>query len=214
MNKKKLITTLGALSLAAVISVGGTVAYLTDHESVDNHFTIGSVDVELKEDNWEEEENQDVQAGETVAKDPRIVNQGVNDAYVYLEISIPRESVITAAEDGTRENNGAAVEQDLFTFTENENWTLLESNETVDNTVYLYCYDQILSAGETTNTLFDTVTFVNVIEGQLDTSNYAISVEAFAIQTENTGDGSGNVISEARTAYEKYVNQNLPIPPR
>ena len=41
MNKKKLITTLGALSLAATITIGGTVAYLTDQDAADNKFTGG-----------------------------------------------------------------------------------------------------------------------------------------------------------------------------
>ena len=68
MNKKKLITTLGALSLAATISIGGTVAYLTDKDVADNKFTVGKVEVDLEEPEWDEDENQDLQAGESVKK--------------------------------------------------------------------------------------------------------------------------------------------------
>ena len=118
------------------------------------------------------------------------------------------ETVITAATDGTRENGGVAVKQELFKFTPNANWTQISIKEENNYMVYVYSYDKILSAGESTNTLFDTVTFANVIEGQIDTNEYTIPVEAFAIQTANTGDGSGNVPSEALTAYQKYVNQN------
>lgn len=208
MNKKKLMTTLGALSLAATVSIGGTIAYLTDKDAAENKFTIGKVDVELEEPTWEEEEHQDLQAGESVSKDPHIKNTGINDAYVYLEVQVPMESVITAATDGTRENGGAAVNQELFSFTPNANWTLISKTEANKHMVYVYSYDKILASGESTNTLFDTMTFANVIEGQVDSREFIVPVEAFAIQTANTGDGSGNVPSEARTAYEKYVNQN------
>lgn len=208
MNKKKLITTLGALSLAATITIGGTVAYLTDQDAADNKFTVGKVEVELEEPSWEEEEHQDLQAGESVEKDPHITNTGVNDAYVYLEVQVPMETVITAAEDGTRENGGVAVNQELFTFTANKNWTQISKTESNGNMVYVYSYDKILASGESTNTLFDTMTFANVIEGQIDSREYIVPVEAFAIQTANTGDGSGNIPAEALAAYQKYVNQN------
>ena len=52
------------------------------------------------------------------------------------------------------------------------------------------------------------MTFANVIEGQIDSREYIVPVEAFAIQTANTGDGSGNIPAEALAAYQKYVNQN------
>lgn len=208
MNKKKLFTTLGALSLAATLSIGGTVAYLTDQDAADNKFTVGKVDVDLEEPEWDEDEHQDLQAGESVKKDPQIVNTGVNDAYVYLEVQVPMETVITAAADGTRENGGAAVKQELFTFTPNANWTQISKTEANNHMVYVFSYDQVLAAGETTNTLFDTMTFANIIEGQIDLNEYIVPVEAFAIQTANTGDGSGDVPSEALAAYQKYVNQN------
>lgn len=213
MNKKKLITTLGALSLAAVLSIGGTVAYLTDKEAVTNIFTIGNVDIDLTEEHWVEEEHQDLQADETVNKDPKITNQGVNDAYVYLEVIVPTGDIITAAEDGTRLNNGNPVNQPFFTFTANENWTLMKKSEHSYNVSYLYSYDKVLASGESTNTLFDTMDFANIIEGQIDNVDCYVEVNAFAIQTANTGDGSGDIPSEARAAYDKYLKQNsAPVP--
>ena len=208
MNKKKLITTLGALSLAAILSVGGTVAYLTDQKETTNKFTVGKVEIDLDEPNWDENEHHDLLYGETVQKDPMITNTGVNDAYVYLEVQIPMASVITADDSGLLKNQGQAVYQELFSFSKNENWTQISKSETNGYMVYVYSYDKILAADESTNALFDTVTFANVIEGQIDLNTYNIPVEAFAIQTANTGDGSGNVPAEALAAYEKYVNQN------
>jgi len=74
--------------------------------------------------------------------------------------------------------------------------------------VYTYAYNHILNPGEKTTTLFDTVTFANIIEGQLDTQQLDMPVRAYAIQSMNTGDDSTTVLEQAKAAYQKYVNQN------
>lgn len=212
MKQKKVKTMLLAGSLAALLTIGGSVAYLTDVERTTNKFQVGKVDIELSEPNWNEDDNQQIEPTQVIKKDPMVTNIGVNDAYVYLEVEVPMAEVITAAENGIREANGAKVYQELFTFESNNNWTLISKNELNNYMVYTYSYDKILSAGDATNTLFDTVTFANVVEGQIDENKYEIPVHAFAIQTENTGNGSGNVKAEAKAAYTKYVNQNLKQP--
>ena len=64
--------------------------------------------------------------------------------------------------------------------------------------VYTYAYNHILKPGTKTTTLFDTVTFANIIEGQLDAQQIDMPVRAYAIQATNTGDdkttgsGAGN----------------------
>ncbi len=209
---KKMGLRMGALALLGVIAIGGSLAYLTDSEQTVNKFQVGKVDIELEEPNWNEEENQKIEPSQVIPKDPTVSNVGVNDAYVYVEVQIPMEDVITAAEDGTREADGEAVYQELFTFTANEKWTLISKEEINGNMVYTYSYDEILAPGASTNPLFDSVTFANVVEGQIDEAKFDVPVHAFAIQTANTGDGSGDIPAEALAAYEKYVNQNLKQP--
>lgn len=209
MNKKRFTTIIITLILALCLTVGGSMAYLTDAERTTNHFTVGKVDIKLTEPNWNEDENQKLQAGVTIKKDPTLTNTGINDAYVYLEVQIPMADVITADKDGTRLNKGAATYQQLFTFQADSNWSLIKQEELNHKMVYTYSYNQILSPTKSTTPLFNTVTFANVIEGQIDTNQYDISVAGFAIQTAGTGDGSGNIPAEAKAAYQKYVNQNL-----
>ena len=74
--------------------------------------------------------------------------------------------------------------------------------------VYTYAYNHILNPGEKTTTLFDTVTFANIIEGQLDGQQLEIPVRAYAIQASYTGGDAENVVEQARSAYQKYVDQN------
>lgn len=209
MSKKRLTATIITLTLALCLTIGGSIAYLTDAERTTNHFTVGKVDIDLTEPNWKEEENQELQAGVTIKKDPTLTNTGINDAYVYLEVQIPMADVITADKDGTRLNNGTATHQQLFTFQADSSWTLISQKELNQKMVYTYSYNQILAPDESTTALFNTVTFANVVEGQIDENEYDIPVAGFAIQTANTGDGSGNIPAEAKAAYDKYVNQNL-----
>ena len=54
--KKKIVSVALAASLAATAIVGGTLAYFTDTDKADNVFTVGNVDIELTEPNWEPED--------------------------------------------------------------------------------------------------------------------------------------------------------------
>ena len=87
-------------------------------------------------------------------------------------------------------------------------WTQLERKEVGQNMVYTYAYNHILKPGQKTTTLFDTVKFANIIEGQLDTQQIDMPVRAYAIQSTNTGDDKTTIIEQATAAYQKYVNQN------
>ncbi len=41
-------------------SVGGVSAYLTDYEKVSNQFTVGKVDMELKEAEWKPDDHKKI----------------------------------------------------------------------------------------------------------------------------------------------------------
>ena len=201
-NLKKAGFVAGVLCLA---SIGGVSAYLTDFDKADNQFTVGKVSIDLDEPGFKPEEQTKIEPGKDVKKDPQIKNTGVNDAFVYLEVSIPMAEVEAASEDGTRLGKR---EQELFSFQTPTNWTKLCSKKTGDNQVYVYAYNEVLKPEQTTNPLFDSVKFLNIIEGQIDEKNLSIPIRAYAIQTSYTGGDSASVVDQARTAYEKYVNQN------
>lgn len=194
-----------AAGIAGILTIGGVAAYLTDYDKAMNEFTVGKVDIELQEPEWKPEDHTDTEPGDEIPKDPKVKNTGVNDAFVYLEVSIPVRDVIAADEDGSRLEQ---KEQELFSFAAKDAWTLLEEQNVAENKVYVYAYNQILKAGETTETLFDTMTFLNIIEGQLDLEKLSVPVRAYAIQTRNTGGDSADIKEQAKTAYQKYVNQN------
>lgn len=204
--KKEVLRTTALCGLVGIIAIGGTAAYLTDYDSTVNEFTVGKVDIELLEPNWHPEEHTDMEPTEVLSKDPQIKNIGVNDAFVYLEVSVPMADIITADLSGNRMDSKVT---ELFSFTKKSDWTQLEAKISGDTKIYTYAYNKILEPQETSTALFDSVTFANIIEGQLDAAQLEIPVRAYAIQTVNTGDDSGTIAQQARSAYEKYVNQNM-----
>lgn len=201
-NLKKAGLAAGILCLA---SVGGISAYLTDFDKADNQFTVGKVSIDLEEPGFDQEEQTKIEPGKEVKKDPQIKNTGVNDAFVYLEVAVPMADVETAAEDGTRLD---LKNQELFSFQASSSWMKLSSRKAGEDQIYVYAYNQILKPEQITDALFDSVKFINLIEGQLDEQKLNIPIRAYAIQTSYTGGDTGSVTDQAKAAYEKYVNQN------
>lgn len=205
IKNKKMVKGIALAAMLAALAAGGTAAYLTDFETATNSFTVGKVDIELDEPNWKPDDNTKIVPTQVIKKDPFIKNRGINEAFVYLEVSVPVRNVITAAQDGTR---NALAKTELFSYTKNKEWTQLERKAIGQNMVYTYAYNHILKPGEKTTTLFNTVTFANIIEGQLDTQQLDMPVRAYAIQSTNAGEDKTTIPEQAAAAYQKYVNQN------
>ena len=194
-NKIKVLT---AVCLIALLSLGGTLAYLTDYEAAENKFTVGRVDFNLYESKWDGElpdgsyatppnaspsdaspsnslgiwEAEDMYAGKVIPKDPAIKNNSKNDAYLRMTVKVPVAEIITAAEDGTLQNDGEPEETELFTYDlkEDSGMKLLAVRSEEDGyRIYEYGYtgggaDEIpVPAGQDIPPLFDSVTFANVI---------------------------------------------------
>ena len=212
-NKKKAIAASILAAMLATTAVVGTTAYFTDHPSKVNTFTVGSVETELHEDGWFEEDPDgdgtsdeaiNITPGKTITKDPSIKNTGANDAYVYLKVTVPMASVVTVDAQGNRQPE---ANTQLFTYTADSNWTLMSTTydtgsvSTAKSVDYVYAYNTALTAGEETTSLFETVTFANIIEGEIDPSTELdVKVGSMSIQADDTG--------SAAEALEKYYNQN------
>lgn len=205
-NKKRNLKRAGLVAgILCLASVGGVSAYLTDFNKADNQFTVGRVSITVEEPGFDPDDQTKIEPGKEISKDPKIKNTGVNDAFVYLEVSIPMANVEAVTEAGTRLG---VKNQELFSFQPSESWTKLSSKTSGNNQIYVYAYNKILPAEETTEALFSSVKFLNVIEKQIDEQQLSIPVRAYAIQASYTGGESGSVIDKAKIAYEKYVNQN------
>lgn len=216
MNKKAKAI-LCTASIVGVIGVAGVMAYLTDADTATNTLTTGEVKIELQEPLWDEApatDHTNITPNATIVKDPQVKNTGKNNAYIYLKVTVPAKEVITANADGTRANNGAATTTQLFTYdlADNSKWVLIPGasganvNSTTNKTesyTYVYYYNEAVAPNATTDKLFTSVKYANVIEGQNDNATVDIDIDAYAIQSENLP--ANTSIADA---YTIYVNQN------
>lgn len=222
-NKGKNIKIIACIiSLISILSVTGIFTYLTDADSTYNKFTVGQVRIEIEEPTWEsatDSNNNEIPdyaenlvPNKVIKKDPQIVNKGENSAYVYFKVKVPVQNVITVNDDGTLKNSGIATNTGLFTYSTNSKWKeIVSARDTTYNSfgkieyyTYVYYYDSPLNnKEERTQTLFDEIKFVNLIENQLDSTPYQIGLEAYAIQAENLPQDT-----TIEGAYSIYLNQN------
>lgn len=177
-----------ALAVMTLASAGATLAFFTDQEEKVNTFTVGNIDIQLEEPQWEPEKGKDITPDKEVPKDPQITNTGANDAYVFMEVSVPRSEVRTVNDDGSISD---ALVQDLFTYETNEGWTLMKKQSNSSSTTYYYAYTnadntmKALKPEETTAPVFSSVRFINMTEGELAGRDISINVISRGIQTED-----------------------------
>ena len=211
MTKKKVVTFFAVSALCGVMAIGSSMAYLTDHDSVTNKFSVGKVDIEGQEPNYTPDpdgKTNNILPTQVIKKDPQIKNVGKNDAYVYIDVSIPIAKVITVDAAGNRLNGGVAKDTELFTQNNvSKKWTLMYNKRVGNNMVYTYSYNEILAPGKTTDPVFTTLTAANIVEGQLDGQDLNVPVHYYAIQELNTGEGT-TIPQKAASAWKKYELQN------
>ncbi len=129
-----------AIAVTAVIGasllVGSTLAYFTDADTAQNNFTIGKVAIDLNETKFNEgsDETTNLVPGQVSEKNPTVTNTGINDAFVFIKVTVPTDTIISAMTDGSRYNEGTAAETQLFSYECESGWTLV-TNDTVTDAV-------------------------------------------------------------------------------
>ena len=179
--KKKIISLCLVVALGATAVVGGTLAYFTDKDQEVNTFTVGNVDIDLTEPNWDatgKAEAEDAYPGEALAKDPTVENIGKNPCFVRLSVTNLDQFVEKfgeAAMIDLRHGNYAAGY-------DNTNWTYYNG--------YYYYNDVLTYEGDTYNTELKTKTeplFNQIVMPTELTNNAAtkdIVVTAQAVQAQ------------------------------
>ena len=180
MKKKMLIVAAATICLAAGAS--GTLAYFTSENTAHNVITSGGVNIEVVEKtkntegalvDFPKEGMKGIMPGTDVSKIVSVKNTGESEAWVRVQV----ESMIKAA-DGS--NLALEIEKvgPVMTYTVGSNWTL-------DNGYYYY--KEPVKAGESTDILFDTVTFAPEMGNDYQNCTANIEISAQAVQTANNG---------------------------
>lgn len=183
-------------TLIGTLSIGGIMAYFTDGDTATNTFTVGKISLDLQESKWNPPTK--IVPQQEFEKNPQIKNDGLNDEFVFMKVTVPYANAVTANEDGTK---NAALDTELFTYDLNKGWTELMSEkykDTVNKTItHLYAYTgdystrmEALEVESVTPTLFDHVRFANIVEDQeIEATTLNMVINAYGIQTTNLNDG-------------------------
>ena len=139
--KKKIVSMCLCVALLAVAVIGGTLAYFTDKDEATNTFTVGKVDIELDEPNWEGND-QTLMPGTKLAKDPTItVEEDSEDCYLFVKLDMTRYVPLLAA--FLEDNNYTAADLQKHSVREeftsqylegfsDANWTIMNAQEILE----------------------------------------------------------------------------------
>lgn len=194
---KKKITMVVSLLLVMALSIGGTLAYLTDKtEAVTNTFTLGNVNITLTETfNTDTDGNQENDAwsakfvpGKEMAKDPKVtVVEGSEACYIYVKV----DEVINFDENKTGEF------AEYFAYDIKDTWTELEGE---DGVYYMTVDAETAAAGEVFYVLAGSETNANgcvtvpgdVTKTMIDdlNGNPTLTFTAYAVQSEGMADAA------------------------
>ena len=222
LNRKWLMVI--ALVMSLTMATAGTLAYLTDRDTEVNVFTMGNVDIELKEDF---EQDSELIPGLDIEKEPTITNIGKNDAWVWATIAIP-----SALDEDDASANVVHFNMSKDSVAEGKwTWWAKDSNkskwlkeydveyEGVKYNVFTVLYQTALKKGDTTEPVIYKVYMDDHVDiapdGQLyhvekgvvteldwninEDGNPKIYVSAYAMQT--------NEFADVYAAYEAYTAQ-------
>lgn len=203
------------LILLAGLMLNLTISYLIDSEYRDNVFAVGEVRLALFEDHYPSADEDRILAPKgMIPKDPRIVNNGVSNEYVFMSVTVPMwetrmvdETTLKITGDGKKlreifdlhsdSSSAAAVPAnaaftitDTAEFTYDTGWLFLKSEEdpTAKTHTYLFGYTALLepkTGSNSTTCLFDRLQLRNVLEGELPVDVVQeVVVKAYGIQSD------------------------------
>ena len=169
---KKNLKIVIAMLLVAVVSVGGTLAYLSDKSDEKQNVFVGSagIDLELKEE-FDDEDAKDYTPGMVITKSPTLKNTSSTSTY-YEWVAIKVSYVKDCATDGT---GGTAVnyseltdkvikeinfKADTLGTSGTNDWIKLKTADTYS----IFVYKTSLKSGAETSALFDEVEIQNPVK--------------------------------------------------
>ncbi len=183
MKKRNLV--LGSVVvLAALLVVGGTMAWFTaESDPVENKFTAGKVEIELHDD-FPEDGISNVNPGDEHSKVVYVENTGTIPIYVRVELT-------PEWKDAEGQDLGLTVSgADMATFPILEGWELHEG---------WYYYTSPVAAGASTSNLIEEVIFAGAaMTNDYQGATFTLKVEAEAIQATNgAADGEWGINPES-----------------
>ena len=195
-NARRILLLVGLMSLVAVISIGGTIAWLTDSTGpVENTFTASNIDITLAES-----PNLDLKMvpGDPIAKDPKVtVVSGSEACWLFVKI-----------EESTNLNS-------FISYSVATGWTQLKDNEGNDVTGVYYrqvnasdigtpysvlANDQVTVKDTVTKAMMDGLKATGATQPTLTFKAYACQLEGFNDDTKSEAENALAAWNEVKPA--------------
>ena len=175
---KQKILILSAVAICAAMTAYGTVAYFTAEDTARNVITAGNVKIELQEQMRTDDgsivpftDQMDIMPGCEVSKIVQVKNTG--DQPAWIRIAVQKDIQLAQGVEGE-------VDLTLISFDlDQEHWSEKDG---------FYYYNTSLAPGQTTEPLFQTVSFAKSMSNMYQHSQAIIQVDAQATQTANNGE--------------------------
>lgn len=168
---RRALLTLCLMLAVAVVSVGGTIAWLTDKtDKITNTFTASDVDVELAETKT----NFKMVPGATIEKDPQVTIKANSEAcwvFVKIEESANYDSYLEDYEDEVVAAGWTKLENGVF-YRE-------QAATTSDVTYSVINGDKVTVKSDVTKTMMDNIENKTVTNPTLSFTAYAIQKASF-----------------------------------
>lgn len=181
--KKKIVSIALVVAMIAIIAAG-SFAYFTDTQKADNVFTVGNVNIELTEPNWDasgEVDGENAYAGEALKKDPTVTNTGNNPCFVRVKV----------------EGLDCLGEDNMITYETNYKAGKLHDGWVLHTDGYFYWTKPLVVAEDVdqakgllnqTAPLFDQIRIPTTVTNGFD-GNYDVIVTAEAVQAQGARPG-------------------------
>lgn len=156
IRNRRIAMTVALVLVVALVSVGGTIAWLTDSTTpVTNTFTVGNIDITLAETTGD---SYKMVPGNTIAKDPKVTVEGGSEAcwlFVKIEESTNLTNFISYTVDSgwTKLQDGVYYREVAATTTDTAFSVLTSNQVTVKDTVTKGMMDDITKGTASAPTL-------------------------------------------------------------
>lgn len=187
MKHYKKLLVVSAIGLIVSASAVFSLAYKTDGSKLRNDITTAQTSITVVETQWDalpdankngiKDVAEEIVQGKVITKDPAVLNESTLDMYCFLEVTIPAKNVMVV------ENAPRRARTDLFSYTVKSGWTELKRTTSTTETKILYGYNTVVKPNNKTGTLFDSVKYANVVEGEISSGTVLnLNVQGYAIQ--------------------------------
>ena len=226
MTKKNILSIVVALALVAALAVGATLAFFSDEDTATNTFTMGKVDIDLKEsddggETWTDDglTFEKLVPGDTTPKMAKVtVAEDSNDCYIAMTVALECNDYDAETGKGFTDEEKSMLMTAVENAIDAEKWTVVLQND--GSLLCIYKEACVAKAAKAEVVLFEEITLPLgdkfVFGNNLAEEEFSLVLNAYAVQADNMEElmegESGEVSPENFDWYTNMINATPATP--